>query len=147
MPNAAITTDLMVGFPGESEKCFADTYSLAQKVGFSDMHIFEYSKREGTVAAALDGQVPASVKTKRSKALRCLANKMRTDYMEKQVGKTLQVLFEEDLGQGFYQGLCKEYLRTVVYSELPLTNTVRDIKITGVNSGKLEGKIIAASGL
>ena len=140
-PNAAITTDIMVGFPGENEQCFNDTYSLAKAVGFSDMHIFEYSKREGTSAAVFDGQVPAEVKKQRSKKLRFLAAKMRVSYLEKQVGKTLQVLFENNSESGFFGGLSKEYVRTFVYSEEPLVKLVKDVKIIGIQNNGLIGEI------
>ena len=140
-PNAAITTDVIVGFPGESEKCFVDTYSFAQAVGFSDMHIFEYSKRDGTIAAIFDEQVPAGVKKQRSKRLRSLAVTMRAAYLEKQIGQTLQVLFEKDSESGLSEGLCMEYVRTVVSSREPLVNIVKDIKITGVTNEGLIGEI------
>ena len=145
LPNAAITTDVMVGFPGESEQCFFDTYSLAQAVGFSDMHIFEYSKREGTPAAVFDGQVPAEVKKQRSNRLRSLAGNMRASYLEKQVGKTLQVLFENDQESGFFRGLSREYVRTVVYSKEPLFNKVMDVKITGIATPKKTNDLIGVA--
>ena len=140
-PNAAITTDVIVGFPGESEQCFLDTYSLAEAVGFSDMHIFEYSSREGTPAAVFSEQVAAEVKKQRSKRLRSLASEMKASYRKKQVGKTLQVLFENDSKSKFSDGLCKEYVRTMVYSNQSLINTVKDVKITGVVNEGLVGEI------
>ena len=138
-PNAGITTDVIVGFPGESEKCFLDTYSLSQAVGFSDMHIFEYSKREGTPAALLDGQILSEVKKQRSKKLKILANQLKVSFLKKQVGKTLQVLFETAREPGIFNGFSKEYARALVYSDESLKNKIKNVKITGIFEDMLEG--------
>ncbi|MBO4878312.1 MAG: tRNA (N(6)-L-threonylcarbamoyladenosine(37)-C(2))-methylthiotransferase MtaB [Ruminococcus sp.] len=98
-PEAAFTTDIMVGFPGETEEDFAESLAFAEKVGFAKIHVFQYSPRKGTSAADME-QVPESVKKERADRMKALAAELRRRYLEKQVGKTVPVLFErEDSGE------------------------------------------------
>lgn len=112
-PKIALTTDVMVGYPGESEADFATTYRFCQQIGFADMHVFAYSPRKRTVAAELPGQIAPPEKERRSKALLELAGQLRTNYGAAFVGQTLQFLFEQVVeidGQPYYQGHSENYL-------------------------------------
>ena len=112
-PQIALTTDVMVGYPGESEADFATTYHFCQQIGFADMHVFAYSPRKRTVAAELPGQIAPPEKERRSKALLELAGQLRTNYGAAFVGQTLQFLFEQVVeidGQPYYQGHSENYL-------------------------------------
>ena len=141
-PCAALTTDAIVGFPGETDECFARTYSLSEAAGFSGMHVFEYSKRDGTEAALFEGQVRPSVKKERSRKLRELARRMGDSYMEAQVGRTLEVLFEGQSEPGVFLGFSREYVRVRAKSGEPLFGALRDVKITEIAKDRLFGKIL-----
>ena len=93
--NPALTTDIIVGFPGETEEEFNQTLAFAEKVGFAKIHIFPYSKREGTVAAKMPDQIPHSVAAEREKRLSDAEKKMRCEYIASHIGKSVNVLFEE----------------------------------------------------
>jgi len=95
-PNAAITTDIIVGFPGESDEEFAQTMKFLHQINFADIHVFEYSKRIGTPAATMPAQVPDAVKSDRSRQVRELAMAQKLDFFRRQVGKTMPALFESD---------------------------------------------------
>lgn len=103
MPDATFTCDIIVGFPGESEEDFADTYDIAEKIGFLHMHVFPFSKREGTPAAAMPCQLPESVKNERVKKLMELDERLRRENAERFIGKKADVLYETEKG-GVYTG-------------------------------------------
>jgi radical SAM superfamily enzyme YgiQ (UPF0313 family) len=108
MPDATFTCDIIVGFPGESEEEFLDTYDIAKRIGFLHMHVFPYSKREGTPAAVMPGQLPESVKNERVKHLMELDEALRRENAERFIGRTVEVLFETEkapLSMGEYQHL------------------------------------------
>lgn len=116
-PEAAITTDIIVGFPGETEAEFAETMEFANTVQFSKIHVFKYSKRAGTKAAVMEHQVPEPVKTERSNQLQTLEQQLRIDYMKKLIGKEKEVLLEEIVeldGQQYFVGHTKEYVKVAV---------------------------------
>lgn len=115
--NPAITTDIIVGFPGETEEEFKESLSFAEKTGFSSMHVFKYSKREGTPAAGFEGQVPEEVKNLRSDIMLSAEEKMRHHYQESLLGKVEKVLFEEKTNIGgleFWTGLTERYQKVFV---------------------------------
>lgn len=140
-PGAAITTDAMVGFPGESERCFLDTYSLAEKTGFADMHVFEYSKRNGTEAALYSGQIPDGEKKERSRKLLGLAREMKQAFLESLVGKPLEVLFENGAG-----GLSREYARVDVRGGAQPKNAVRRVLAEKAADGRIVGSVDGLAG-
>ena len=110
----AITTDVIVGFPGESEEEFEQTRKFLARVGFYEMHVFKYSKRKGTPAAAMDGQIDEEVKSRRSDELLRLGEEMSHRYREKYLHKESQVLFEEEKvidGKSYQLGFTREYIR------------------------------------
>lgn len=129
----AITTDVIVGFPGETEEEFATTETFLEKIHFYEMHIFKYSKRQGTRAAVMENQVPEEIKTKRSAKLLALSAKMSKEFREYYLGSEQEVLFEEQVpvdGVPMYVGYTKEYVKVAVQSEEKLDNVMKTGKIT-----------------
>lgn len=121
----AITTDVIVGFPGETEEEFAQTSAFLEKIHFYEMHIFKYSKRQGTRAAVMKDQVPEESKTKRSAELIRLGEQMSAEFRDYYLGKETEVLFEEPAvidGISYYVGYTKEYVKVAKLSEQPLDN-------------------------
>lgn len=115
IPGVAISTDIIVGFPGETEAMFAESLEYVAKLNFMRMHIFPYSKREGTPAAAMPDQVPEAVKHERVKRMQELAEKKAAEYLRQFIGKTLSVLIETENG-GIWDGLTGNYIR--VYTDV-----------------------------
>lgn len=133
--NPAITTDVIVGFPGETEEEFEQTRQFLAKIHFYEMHIFKYSKRKGTKAARMDHQVPETVKAQRSSRLIELGSRMSLEYREGFKGQDQEVLLEEPFfydGKKYYTGYTKEYIKTAVESSLDRTNTFARGKIIGL---------------
>ncbi len=101
LPDVAITTDVIVGFPGESEENFQDTLKTCQEVGFAKIHVFPYSSRKGTVAAKMPNQINGTIKKQRAKELLTLSNKLNLSYNQAYVGKEVEVLVEEKIENGY----------------------------------------------
>ena len=121
----AITTDVIVGFPGETEEEFELTKKYLEKIHFYEMHIFQYSRREGTKAAVMEHQIPEPVKKVRSNELLALEKKMSEQFREYYVGKTETALMEEEFsynGEEYYTGYTKEYVKIAVKSEKDIAN-------------------------
>ena len=131
----AITTDLIIGFPGESEQEFSATLAFIQKCSFSSMHIFPYSPRPGTPAAAMKEQVPAHIKEERAHRAAETAKAMEQNYLNRLVGRTLPVLFEQD-ENGRSKGHAPNYVE-VRFKEPGLHNVVRNVTITGTENNYL----------
>ena len=124
-PAPALTTDVITGFPGETEEEFEESRSFVDSIHFYETHIFPYSKREGTKAAAMPDQLPEQVKKERSRILIALGQKHQREYMEQFLGKKKEVLFEEQQkiqGQTYWTGHTMEYLKVAVISEENLEN-------------------------
>ena len=136
-PGCALTTDLITGFPGETEKDHAETLAFIEKCGFADMHIFPYSRRPGTKADAMPLQCSAAVKSRRAAEAQAVAAAMHARYLEENVGRELRVLFENDGGEGSV-GHSENYLLVRV-AEPQLHGQVKTVKITGVSKGELVG--------
>ncbi|MDD6482838.1 MAG: tRNA (N(6)-L-threonylcarbamoyladenosine(37)-C(2))-methylthiotransferase MtaB [Lachnospiraceae bacterium] len=133
----AITTDVIVGFPGETEEEFAVTKEFLERIHFYEMHIFKYSKRQGTRAAVMENQVPEEIKTKRSAELLALAEKMSEEFRAYYAGWQEEVLFEEEeeiLGNKMYVGYTKEYVKVAAESPVPLDNIMKKGTVAGVLS-------------
>ena len=129
-PGCAITTDMIVAFPGETEAEFAESLAFIQKCGFADMHIFPYSRRPGTPADKMPGQHPNAVKEERSKKAIAVAREMSQAYRQALVGKTLQVLFEEPEGE-YFVGHAPNYVKVYAKGE-NLHNQIREVTVTKV---------------
>lgn len=128
----AITTDVIVGFPGETEEEFEMTKAFLEKIHFYEMHIFKYSKRQGTRAAVMENQVPEEIKTKRSAELIALSERMSNEFRSYYLGREEEVLFEEPAeidGKTMYVGYTKEYVKVATESEESLENVMRRGKI------------------
>ena len=137
----AVTTDLIVGFPGETEEEFQQTLDFIQKCAFSAMHIFPYSKRPGTPAAKLPGQVLNAVKEERAHRAAQIARTMQDAYLDCWVGETVPVLFEEER-DGLWRGHTTRYCEVTVQSPQPLHNQLRQVRLTGRDGGALQGVLV-----
>ena len=138
-PGMAITTDLIVGFPGETEEEFEKTLDFIRRCGFAQIHVFPYSIRPGTRAAAME-QVSKSVKEERAARAGAIAAALHEEYLQSCVGKTFPVLFEQPGAPGFYTGHAPNYMEV----EAPgknLHNCLRPVRITGVEGTLLKGEI------
>ncbi len=130
VPDAGIGTDVIVGFPGETEESFERTYRLLESIPFAYFHVFSYSKRYGTRAARLSGHVPTGEIKERSQRLRDLSASKRRAFGEKFVGTGVDVLFEQKDESGLWTGLTGNYLRVGVASPEPLRNQLRRVTVT-----------------
>ena len=138
-PGCAVTTDMIVGFPGETEEEFRQSLEFIRKCAFAGMHIFPYSRRPGTPAADMPGQLGNDVKEERSRAAIAVARQMNRSYRESLVGTLQEVLFEEEEG-AFSTGHARNYIR--VWAEgKGLHNRVRSVRITGLYQDGLVGEI------
>ena len=125
--NPAITTDVIVGFPGETEEEFATTKEFIRQIGFYEMHIFKYSKRKGTKAATMPNQVPEEIKTRRSDELLALEKEMSRDYRQSYVGREVEALLETPItvdGKNYYTGYTKEYIRVAQKTNQNMSNVI-----------------------
>ena len=120
-PHPAVTTDVIAGFPGESDEEAAESLQFVRECGFYELHVFQYSRRRGTAADRMAGQVPEDVKKERSAALLELGEKMSEAYRNSLIGETAEVLTEEPVPDrpGFYEGYTREYVRVLVRAEKP----------------------------
>ena len=128
--DCTLTTDIMVGFPHETDEDFEITKAFAQKVGFEKIHIFPYSRRSGTVADRMDGQIEKSVKAQRVNALSQVAEEIRNNFLKAQIGKELSVLIEEKQKNDVYFGYTPNY--TPVKVSQGVVGEIQKIKITNV---------------
>ncbi len=128
--DCTLTTDIMVGFPQESNEDFETTKQFAEKVGFEKIHIFPYSRRSGTVADKMDGQIEKSIKSQRVAELSAVADKIRNEFLEKQINKTLSVLIESRQSDGMYLGYTANY--TPVKCENGVVGEIKNVIITSV---------------
>jgi threonylcarbamoyladenosine tRNA methylthiotransferase MtaB len=144
IPDAGITTDTIVGFPGEGAREFAESYSFAMSVGFSDMHVFPYSIRPGTSAAHLDGQVEVIKKRERTGEMLELAATAVREFRLGSLGQTRPVLWEPGKGRdagGIWSGLTDNYLRVKAQSDRDLGNVITDARLTGLDGDWVTGEV------
>ena len=139
-PDCGMTCDVIVGFPGESEEHQRQTLDFLKKAQFSDAHIFPYSRRPGTPADKMDGQIDRATKAKRSKQARAVVAETRSAFLESMIGKTLPVLFETQEGE-CWQGHSDNYLEVRAEGE-NLRGTVHNVRIDAVSEGILVGNVI-----
>ena len=143
-PECAVTTDMIVAFPGETEEEFAESLAFIRKCDFADMHIFPYSRRPGTPADKMPGQHNNATKEARSRAAIAVAEEMSEGYRERWVGRTLEVLFEEKDGD-FYTGHAPNYVKVYAEGE-NLHNEIRAVTVTGVYQDGVIGTVKVDSG-
>ena len=138
-PGCAVTTDMIVAFPGETEEEFEESLTFIRKCSFADMHIFPYSRRPGTPADKMPGQHPNAVKEARSKAAIAVAEEMSVQYRKNLIGSVQEVLFEEP-EDGFFVGHCPNYVKVYVRGEA-LHNEIRSVRVNGVFREGVTGEI------
>ncbi|NLZ54636.1 MAG: tRNA (N(6)-L-threonylcarbamoyladenosine(37)-C(2))-methylthiotransferase MtaB [Thermoanaerobacteraceae bacterium] len=129
MPGVSITTDVIVGFPGETDEEFFKTESFIQELEFSKLHVFPFSARQGTLAADMPNQIEKSIKVDRSHRLIHLSRKLEQSFREKFINTTKEVLFEDKKGDNKYEGLTDNYIKVIVESEENLRNQIRPVKL------------------
>ena len=133
MPDACIGVDVIVGFPGETDEHFLETYHFLNELDISYLHVFTYSERDNTEAVLMDGVVPDAVRAKRSKMLRGLSAKKRDAFYESQLGKEKTVLFESDNKQGYIHGFTENYVKVKAPWDPALVNTLHKVKLTKID--------------
>ena len=133
MPDACIGVDVIVGFPGETDEHFLETYHFLNDLDISYLHVFTYSERDNTEAAEMDGVVPANIRSKRSKMLRGLSVKKRRAFYESQLGTTRTVLFEAENKEGYIHGFTENYVKVKTPWNPELVNTLHEIKLTKID--------------
>lgn len=136
--NCAITTDIMVGFPGETDEEFNESLEFAKKVAFAKVHTFAYSRRPGTVADRAENQVAESVKNIRSKQMIDLTTKTQEEFLQSQIGKTEPVLFEREKN-GYYEGHTMNYTQVIVKCDMDISNQILNVKITEADKNRCVG--------
>ena len=137
MPHACIGVDVIVGFPGETNEHFLETYNFLTELEISYLHVFTYSERDNTEAANMDGVVPMNVRNKRSKMLRGLSVKKRRAFYESQLGTTRTVLFEGENKEGYIHGFTENYVKVKAPWNPELINTLHQVELTNIDDDGL----------
>ncbi len=137
MPHACIGVDVIVGFPGETDEHFLDTYNFLNELDISYLHVFTYSERDNTEAAGMNNVVPQKVRAKRSKMLRGLSVKKRRAFYESQLEKTRTVLFEGENKEGYIHGFTENYVKVKTPWNPELVNTLHKISLTNIDNDGL----------
>ena len=142
LPNVELTTDFIVGFPGESDADFAATMEFARRAEFLQMHVFAYSRRAGTPAAAMTNQLPKALKKERSATLSALGDELRNARLVRALSEPLRPVLFETYENGVATGHTKEFFEVAVQSDVPLSGTLHTVKLTGIENGHLVGVIV-----
>ncbi|WP_405198962.1 tRNA (N(6)-L-threonylcarbamoyladenosine(37)-C(2))-methylthiotransferase MtaB [Christiangramia sp. LLG6405-1] len=137
MPDACVGVDVIVGFPGETDEHFLETYNFLQELDISYLHVFTYSERDNTPAAEMDGVVPLKVRKKRSKMLRGLSAKKRRAFYESQLGNTSTVLFEGENKSGYIHGFTENYVKVKAPWNPEMVNTLKKVNLTEIDEDGL----------
>jgi threonylcarbamoyladenosine tRNA methylthiotransferase MtaB len=143
VPDVAITSDIMVGFPGESIEEFEESYRFCKETDFADIHVFSYSRRPGTLATRMPEQVSDKLKNERSQRMLLLAKESASKFYQRFLGRDLMVLWEKEVasGSGIYSGLSGNYIRVFTQSREPLTNQFRGVIPARLNNKGLWGEV------
>lgn len=141
LPEVALTTDIIAGFPGETEEDFQESYDFAKEIGFAKIHAFPYSPKRGTPAAARKDQLLNAVKAERSHRLITLSDTMADAFIQNYVGKEVEVLYERAVGAGVYEGHTTNYIKVQGTSEKDLTNQICKTKILKAENEELFGTV------
>jgi threonylcarbamoyladenosine tRNA methylthiotransferase MtaB len=144
MPEAAVTTDIMVGFPGESDEEFEQSYSFCQQAGFANIHVFPFSPRPETAAARMPGQIKDKVKQERNQRMLELSRSCRRRFYEQFLGQVMPVLWEKETGpsSGIYSGLTGNYIRVFAHSEEPLSNEITLTRLVEFHNQGIWGETV-----
>jgi threonylcarbamoyladenosine tRNA methylthiotransferase MtaB len=141
-PEIALTTDVIVGFPGETDEDFKTTCAFAESCGFAKMHIFPYSERKGTPAAQMPAKVPENIKAARAKELAAIDERLHKKYREEFIGKTVRVLWEQPTKDGLIEGLSDNYLRIYAPGTKELCGKISEVKLEKLHQEGLQGTIV-----
>ena len=149
LPHACIGVDVIVGFPGETDELFLETYNFLNELNISYLHVFTYSERANTRAVELDGVVPMKKRNERSKMLRILSEKKRRKFYEENLGQTFTVLFEEDIEEGMMHGFTENYIRVAAKYDPILINELKQVTLDEIletgNVGVKEPEMVIGS--
>jgi threonylcarbamoyladenosine tRNA methylthiotransferase MtaB len=145
MPGLAVTTDIIVGFPGETEDEFETSVAYVEQMAFARAHVFPYSERPGTPAATMPDQVELQLRRRRAKRMREVAGRGSEMFRRQFLGRTLLVLWETRLADGWWSGLTDNYIRVYAKSEEDLANALRPTRLTGLQANGLRGKVTDSS--
>lgn len=137
MPDSCIGVDVIVGFPGETDEHFLETYNYLNNLDISYLHVFTYSERANTEAVLMDGVVPKNIRSKRSKMLRGLSAKKKRAFYESQIGNTLTVLFESENKEGYIHGFTENYVKVKTPWNPDLVNTLHEVALTRIDEDGL----------
>lgn len=137
MPHACIGVDVIVGFPGETDAHFLETYQFLNELDISYLHVFTYSERDNTAAVEMDGEVPKKVRSKRSRMLRGLSVKKRRAFYESQLGSIRTVLFEGENKEGYIQGFTENYVKVKTPWNPNLVNTLHEVELSEIDEDGL----------
>ncbi|WP_303861826.1 tRNA (N(6)-L-threonylcarbamoyladenosine(37)-C(2))-methylthiotransferase MtaB [Alkalibaculum bacchi] len=140
-PRASLTTDIMVGFPGESHENFRESYEFIDQIGFSKLHVFKYSKRQGTPASKMVDQIPESIKEERSKEIIGLSDKLEKNYYKQFLGKKMAVLIEQSSKEDYniYQGHTTNYILVKIQGNKNMINQTIPVEIKEIHTGFVNG--------
>lgn len=141
-PDVAVTTDIMVGFPGETEEEFEKTVDFVKEIGFADAHIFQYSPRRGTPAAKRSDQIPPEIKEKRSKIIAEITEKSRDEFIGSFLGKTVDVLFEQPDSGGYFLGKTDNYITVAVPTAENLSGRLLKVLLEKAKNGVAYGTLV-----
>jgi len=144
IPDVAITTDIMVGFPGESAEEFEQSYSFCQQAAFANIHVFPFSPRPETAAVRMPKQIEDRVKQERNQRMLELSRSSRQSFCEQFLGQTMPVLWEKEIspGSGKYSGLTGNYIRVFAHSEKPVGNEITPVKLVELHNQGVWGEVI-----
>jgi threonylcarbamoyladenosine tRNA methylthiotransferase MtaB len=147
LPEAAITTDIIVGFPGETDEEFEQSYSFCQRAGFANIHVFPFSPRPDTVAVTMPDQAKQEIKQRRNQQMLELSHSSRDRFHEHFLGQTMPVLWEQETrpGSGIYSGLTGNYIRVFARSERHLSNEITPVKLVGLRNHGIWGELTRRS--
>ena len=137
MPHACIGVDVIVGFPGETEEDFLDTYDFLNGLDVSYFHVFTYSERAKTTAIKMEGKVPVAERKRRNEMLTILSEKKRRKFYEQQVGETFHVLFESENDGGVMHGFTENYVKVAYPYDPVLINEIQQVKLKKINDDGL----------
>jgi len=146
IPDLTVTTDIMVGFPGETDEEFEESYRFCALVGFAAIHVFSFSSRANTLAASLPHQIDESIKKERSTRMLDLSRQSASRYRAGLIGRTMEVLWEKRSGKSLWDGLTANYLRVFAESDEDLSGRLRPARLVAEHAQGLTGLIVHGGG-
>ena len=141
IPDVAVTTDVLVGFPGEDEEAFIESHAFVEQLGFAKLHVFPYSSRPGTPATRLPRQVPQEVRDERARRMRILGSEQRRRFRARFLNRKMAVLWEKQWQDGRWTGWTDNYMRVVARADEDLCNRITPVRLMALENGYLEGEL------